>query len=85
MNFVNYNDIFMKFNVPYMDAVFHAEANALMRAAEPNGGTLAGRTIEIRVDRPLCRSCGDILLAIGRQLGNPTARITACVSWPSRF
>lgn len=58
------------------DALFHAEANALMRAAQPFGGTLAGRTIEIRVDRPLCRSCGDVLPAVGLQLGNPTARIT---------
>lgn len=58
------------------DALFHAEANALMRAAEPYGGTLAGRTIEVRVDRPLCRSCGEILPAVGLKLGNPTARIT---------
>lgn len=27
------------------DALFHAEANALLRAAEPYGGTLAGRAI----------------------------------------
>lgn len=56
------------------DALFHAEANALMRAAEPYGGSLAGRTIEMRVDRSLCRSCGVVLPYIGLQLGNPTVR-----------
>ena len=56
------------------NARFHAEANALMRAAEPYGGTLAGRTIEIRVDRPLCPSCDTVLPPVGLQLGNPTVR-----------
>ena len=57
------------------DAVFHAEANALLRAAAANGGTLAGRTVEIRVDRRLCGSCEAVLPLIGLQLGNPTVRI----------
>lgn len=56
------------------NARFHAEANALMRAVEPYGGTLAGRTIEIRVDRPLCPSCDTVLPLVGLQLGNPTVR-----------
>lgn len=57
------------------DALFHAEANALLRAAEPYGGSLAGRTIEMRVDRPLCPSCDAALPYLGTQIGNPTVRI----------
>jgi len=57
------------------DALFHAEASALLRAAEPFGGTLAGRTIEMRVDRELCRSCQRVLASIGAELGNPSVRI----------
>lgn len=57
------------------DALFHAEANALMRAAEPYGGTLSGRTIELRVDRDLCPSCDAVLPSLGTQIGNPTVRI----------
>ncbi|MEQ1713480.1 MAG: hypothetical protein ABL908_19070, partial [Hyphomicrobium sp.] len=56
------------------DALFHAEANALMRAAEPYGGTLAGHAIEVRVDRPMCGSCEAVLPFIGLELGNPTVR-----------
>lgn len=58
------------------DVVYHAEATALMRAAEPLGGSLAGRTIDIGVDRGLCPSCDAALPYIGLQLGNPTVRIT---------
>ena len=58
------------------NALFHAEANALMRAAQTNGGTLAGRTLEIRVDRPMCDSCDTVLPLIGVHLGNPTVRLT---------
>ena len=57
------------------DALFHAEINALLRAAEPYGGSLAGRTIEMSVDRRLCDSCDKILPSIGTHLGNPTVRI----------
>lgn len=57
------------------DALFHAEANTLMRAAEPFGGTLAGRTIEMRVDRRLCDSCDAVLPPLAAQIGNPTVRI----------
>ena len=56
------------------NALFHAEANALLRAAESYGGLLAGRTIEVRVNRGLCSSCGEVLPCIGLQLGNPTVR-----------
>jgi hypothetical protein len=57
------------------DALFHAEANTLMRAAEPYGGSLAGRTIEMRVDRRLCDSCDAVLPPLAAQIGNPTVRI----------
>lgn len=57
------------------NALFHAEANALLRAAEPYGGTLAGRTIEMRVDRRLCDSCDVVLPPLAAQIGNPTVRI----------
>ena len=54
------------------DAVFHAETTILLRAAEKNGGTLAGMTLEIFGDRPLCSSCRIALPRIGVELGNPT-------------
>jgi hypothetical protein len=54
------------------DALFHAEANALMRAARANSGTLAGQTITIHSDRPLCPSCSTALPYVGLELGNPT-------------
>jgi hypothetical protein len=53
------------------NAVFHAEATCLLRAARANGGTLAGKTIEVTVDRKMCWSCERILPAIGLELGNP--------------
>ena len=36
------------------NAVFHAEATCLLRAARANGGTLAGKTIDVTVDREMC-------------------------------
>jgi hypothetical protein len=54
------------------DALFHAEANALTRAARANSGTLAGQTITIHSDRPLCPSCSTVLPYVGQELGNPT-------------
>ena len=57
------------------NALFHAEANALMRAAESSGGSLAGRTIILRVDREICRSCKVTLPGLGIEIGNPTVRI----------
>jgi hypothetical protein len=72
-----YPDIMSTGNVGHRpnDAMFHAEANALLRAAEPYGGSLAGRTIEMRVDRRLCNSCDKALPGLGTQIGNPTVRI----------
>lgn len=57
------------------NALFHAEANALLRAAEPSG-SLAGREIDMRVDRMLCPSCDRVLPLVGLDAGNPTVRIT---------
>ena len=73
-----YPDIMQQRNTGWRpnDALFHAEANALLRASESSGGTLAGRIIDMRVDRELCPSCDRILPLIGLQLGNPTVRIT---------
>lgn len=72
-----YPDIMATGNVGHKpnDALFHAEANALLRAAEPYGGSLVGRTIEMRVDRPLCPSCDAVLPHLGAQIGNPTVKI----------
>jgi hypothetical protein len=53
------------------NAVFHAEATCLLRAARANGGTLAGKTVEVHVDREMCWSCETILPFIGLELGNP--------------
>jgi hypothetical protein len=54
------------------DALFHAEANVLLRAARENGGTLAGQTLEVFADRGMCDSCGKVLPYIGLELGNPS-------------
>jgi hypothetical protein len=54
------------------DAVFHAEATVLFRAARENGGTLTGRTIEVVADRSMCDSCKKVLPVVGLELGNPT-------------
>jgi hypothetical protein len=54
------------------DALFHAETTVLLRAARESGGTLAGQTIEVFADRPLCISCKKVLPYVGLELGNPT-------------
>lgn len=55
-----------------MDAVFHAETTLLLRAATANGGTLAGKTLEVLVEKRPCYSCEEVLPYIGLELGNPT-------------
>jgi hypothetical protein len=60
---------------PY-DAMYHAEATLLLRLAEERNGTLAGRTLDIFVDRPFCGSCKKVLPFLARELGNPTLNIT---------
>jgi len=59
------------------NAVFHAETTCLLRAARANGGTLAGKTIEVTVDREMCLSCVRLLPLIGLELGNPTVTFTS--------
>jgi deoxycytidylate deaminase len=54
------------------DALFHAETTALLRAAEKNGGTLAGQSLEVYVDEPPCPHCKRILRYVALELGNPT-------------
>ncbi len=56
------------------DALYHAEATTLLRAARANRGSLAGRTFDIQVDREMCRSCDRVLPSMGLELGNPTVR-----------
>jgi hypothetical protein len=53
------------------DALFHAETTCLLRAARASGGTLAGQTVEVHVDREMCPSCKKVLPLIGLELGNP--------------
>jgi hypothetical protein len=54
------------------DSVYHAEATVLFRAARRYEGTLEGRTLDVYVDREMCRSCDKLLPLIGQELGNPT-------------
>ena len=58
------------------DAIYHAEATALMRAARKNGGSLYGRDLELYVDRPMCGGCEVVLPLVSRELGYPTVRLT---------
>ncbi len=58
------------------DSFFHAESTILFRAANENGGTLAGKTLEVVTDRDLCGSCKIVLPLIGSSLGNPTVTFT---------
>jgi hypothetical protein len=53
------------------DAVYHAEATVLLRAARDSGGSLANREFEIYVDREMCWRCEKIIPSIGLELGNP--------------
>jgi hypothetical protein len=55
-----------------LDAFFHAETNLLLRAARENGGSLAGRSLDVFVDNETCTSCEKILGRVGTELGNPT-------------
>ena len=56
------------------DALYHAETNLLLRAARQNGGSLTGQTLEVHVDRKLCKSCKGILPLVSSEIGNPTVR-----------
>jgi hypothetical protein len=69
-----YPDAMRADNVGYTpsNALFHAETNVLLRAAEANGGTLAGRSLDIYVDRRLCPNCETMIPLVGLELGNPS-------------
>jgi hypothetical protein len=54
------------------DALFHAETTVLLRAANENGGTLAGQHLVVAVDEVMCPSCQRVLPKVGLELGNPT-------------
>ena len=56
------------------DALYHAEATTLLRAARDNGGSLAGKNLDVYVDRTLCGSCMRVLPYFTRELGYPTVR-----------
>jgi hypothetical protein len=70
-------DVMQTFNKGWMpnDAAFHAEANLLLRAADANGGTLFGRSLEITVDRRFCDRCERVFPLIAERLGNPQISI----------
>ena len=69
-----YPDVMQTENIGQIpnNAVFHAEATVLLRAARENGGTLAGQTLEVFADRAMCGSCLTVLPKLGFELGNPT-------------
>jgi hypothetical protein len=54
------------------DSGFHAETTVLTRVARDKGGTLAGRSMTVLVDKDLCMSCELVLPKLGLELGNPT-------------
>jgi hypothetical protein len=54
------------------NAVYHAETTLLLRLAKQDGGSLAGQTFKVYVDREMCPSCERLLPRIGLELGNPT-------------
>ncbi|MHB8268242.1 hypothetical protein [Bradyrhizobium sp.] len=67
------------------DAVFHAESNVLMRAARENGGTLAGRSLDVFVDSKMCNNCERIVPLVGLELGNPTITVMDTTKAPKTF
>jgi hypothetical protein len=67
------------------DALFHAESNVLLRAARENGGTLAGRSLDVFVDSKMCNNCERIVPLVGLELGNPTITIMDTTKVPKTF
>jgi hypothetical protein len=59
------------------DALYHAEATALLRAARSNSGSLAGKSLDVQVDRRMCGSCEAVLPLLTQELGSPTVTFTA--------
>jgi MafB19-like deaminase len=70
----DFPDTFDKENLGQMpnNAIYHAEANALMRAARENGGSLKGQELIVSVDKPMCPTCPTVLPYVGIELDNPT-------------
>jgi len=58
------------------NALFHAETTVLLRAARENGGSLAGRRLEVFSDGKMCNNCEAVLPKAGMELGNPV--VTFC-------
>lgn len=54
------------------NALYHAEATILLRAARAHKGSLAGQRFEVNTDREMCGNCELVLPLLGRELGNPT-------------
>jgi len=69
-----YPDLMNSENIGQMpnNALFHAETTVLLRAARENGGSLAGRTLEVFADGKMCNNCELVLPKVGLELGNPT-------------
>lgn len=69
-----YPDVFKTEGIARLpnNAVTHAETTVLLRAAHQNGGTLAGRTLDVFGDARMCNNCETILPYVGLELGNPT-------------
>lgn len=51
---------------------FMRKRRVLLRAARENGGSLAGRTLEVFADGKMCNNCELVLPKVGLELGNPT-------------
>jgi hypothetical protein len=58
------------------NSFFHAESTMLMRAARESGGTLAGKNLEVTIDKDICGNCTSILPRLGLEMGNPTVVFT---------
>ena len=54
------------------NALYHVETTVLLTAATENGGTLAGKTLEVYADNPTCNNCDVVLPYVGLRVGNPT-------------
>ena len=78
MLIARYPDVMNTMSIGQMpnDALFHAESNVLLRSARMSGGTLAGRSIDIVVDRKMCNNCEKVLPLLGFELGNPTVTVS---------
>jgi hypothetical protein len=69
-----YPEIFKSENIGQRpnNALFHAEADVLIKAARLNGGTLEGRSLHVVIDgRVMCNDCIKALPKLGLELGNP--------------